>query len=73
MTQARDEMRKLFCYEDGTEHEDDGKGTERKAQVTVVHQYQQPPGGKEHPPQKCIQNGIVQEPYRMEEVDFLPN
>ena len=33
-------MRKLFCYEDGTEHENDGKETERKAQVTVVHQYQ---------------------------------
>ena len=31
----------------GTEHEDNGKETERKAKVTMAQQHQQPPGGKE--------------------------
>ena len=46
-----------FCYKGSTEHEDDCRKTERKAQVTVVQQHQQPPGGKEHQPQRCNKNG----------------
>ena len=65
-------MRKLFFYDGGTKHKDDGNETERKAPITV-DQHQQPPGGKEHQPQRCIKNGTVQKQYRMEKVDFLPH
>ena len=58
-----------------SEHEDDGNETERKAQVMTDQQHQQPPGGQEHQPQRCIKNRTIQESeaYIMEEVDFLPH
>ena len=44
----------------------------RKAQVTADQQHHQPPGGKEHQPERHNKNKAVQEPYRMEKVDLLP-
>ena len=47
----------------GTEHEDNGKETERKAKVTMAQQHQ-PPGGKEHQPQSSFKRRNGAKPYK---------
>ena len=68
MVWSCDEKRRLLCHKRGPKYEDDGKETERKAQVRVDQQHQQPPGEKEHQPQRCNKKGTVHELYRTEEV-----
>ena len=49
-----------YNHKSGPKHDEgDVKETERKAQVMMDQQHQQPPGEKELQPQRCIKNGIV--------------